>query len=282
MIHRASLLLACLLSGLAVTAQAQETARVQVYAEHQGGNVIYRYEIRNTGPGEIRRIQIGCDCRGGPVGVLPQLRVLPLQAEADRTDDFGTWFKLPPEATNQPPGWRARLLQPRGASGYWIEWYMPAARANAGISAGQTLTGFSITLPGADETYLSAHYTIHPGDSKVGPTSGPLALLDTTPPTLSLEVTTAGADAGNTAAVRVLATVKDDRDPQPRVVVEAMGRTEAQEPGYAVTYSATDASGNRATATTRVRLPAETETKPADRPNPQQPVTNLPRLAFLP
>lgn len=262
-------------------AAAQDyAARVATYAQHQGGNVIYHYEIRNNGSAEIRRFMIGCDCRW-PLDAIPELQALPVGAAPVKTDDVGTWYDLPPDTTTQPPGWRARLLRPAGMTGHWIEWY---ARGS-GAAPGRSLSGFRIVVPGTDEAYLTGTFTALPEGTRSGVTAA-LALLDTTPPTLSLEARAAPVDAGAGAAVRVVATAKDDRDPEPRVTVESMSRADTSDgPGYLVVYSATDASGNRAVASTRVPLPAVSGTRtPAipRKPAPPPAPVSLPRLAFLP
>lgn len=269
-----------------VSAAAQDyPARVVSYAEHQGGNVIYHYEVRNNGSAEIRRFIVGCDCRW-PLDAIPELQVLPVGAILSKTDDLGSWYDLPPGTTLQPAGWRARVLRPTGMSGHWIEWYAPGARGSA-AAPGRSLVGFGIVIPGTDETYLTGTFTAFPEGSRNSVTAA-LALLDTTPPTLSLEARSASAESGTTAAVRVVATAKDDRDPEPRVAVESMSRADTSGgPVYVVVYSATDASGNRTVASTRVSLPAASGTRtplvpPAPAPTPAPARVNLPRLAFLP
>lgn len=267
------------------TAAQDYTVRVTSYAEHQGGNVIYHYELRNNGSAEIRRFIVGCDCRW-PLDAIPELQVLPVGATPAKTDDFGTWYDLPPETTRHPAGWRARVLRPAGLGGYWVEWYAPGARGS-GAAPGRSLGGFDIAVPGADETYLTGSVTVFPEGTRNSITA-PLALLDTTPPTLSLEARAASAEAGMTAAIRVVATAKDDRDPEPRVAVESMSRADTSAgPGYVVIYSATDASGNRTLASTRVPLPAVDRTRmpaapPVPVPTPAPTRVNLPRVAFLP
>lgn len=237
----------------AVMGQSPPTA-VSVYGTHQGGNVVYHYAVRKTAA--IERFYIGCDCRSLERPAVPELQTLPVNARAKRTDDFGTWYELPAEAVTHPPGWRVRLLQPSGASGYWLEWYRPGA-ASTGASAGATVNGFSVTLPQPDETYLLARYALHRrGDGAAG-TSGRLLLADTTPPRLMLTTRAVGASEGATAKITVNATASDDRDAEPRVVAESIERVEDGAPALRVLYSATDASGNRATVTARVPLPAE-------------------------
>ena len=241
---------------LALSTNADELpVRVSVYAEHQGGNVVYHYEVRNNGPGELREFYIGCECLLS-TGVA-ELRALPLGTIA--SDDSRS-LDIPLEVTTQPAGWRARIERSEPDGRHWLAWRMPAARANAGVMPNQTLAGFSITVPQADAAYLEGRYTAHVvHNGRRVETSAPLALLDTTPPTLLLQATPGPTD-GTTATFRVVATAKDDRDPEPRVAVESVERSAtvlpSGQPGYVITYSATDASGNRATASTTVRLPA--------------------------
>lgn len=265
-----------ILAGLAPHADAQDVgARVSVYGTHQGGNVIYHYQVRNNGPGEIRRFYVGCDCRSPEDTGKPELQMLPVNARASRTDDFGTWYDLPPEAATHPAGWRVRLLRPHGASGHWLEWFMPAA-AKPGIAPGATADGFSVTVPGTDETYLLGRYSVHWQGAKTAAAaaSAGLLLADTTPPKLSLTTSALSDEPGATAQVRVNVVATDDRDLEPRVMVESVGRPDDGVPAYIVRYSATDASGNRATATARVALPAEREIR--------APAQTLLRRASLP
>jgi hypothetical protein len=271
--------------GLQAALAQDLPVRVSTYAEHQGGNVVYHYEVRNNGPGELREFYIGCDCTGGQAAAPPQLRVLPAGARPAAIDDAGTWLE---SGVTAPTGWRVRVLQPRGASGHWIAWRMAAARTKAGVGPGQTLTGFSVAVPASDTGYLDGYFTartLHNG--KFTDVSAPISLLDTTPPTLSLQAVPAAKGQGDTA-VRVTATAKDDRDREPRVVAESIVRTEGAAGGgrsYTIMYSATDASGNRATSSVSVILPAATEpaVQPPSKPNGTLwTAANLPWLVVLP
>lgn len=272
--------------GLPVAHAQDLPVRVAAYAEHQGGDVVYHYEVRNNGPGELREFYIGCDCRDGEALSAPQLHALPARSVPAVSDDAGTWVDL--WATTQPAGWRVRSLRPRGASGHWIAWRMAAARSKAGIGAGQALAGFSVVVPASDAAYLDSYFTartVHNG--KLTDVSGPIALLDTSPPSISLQAVPAGPGRGDTA-VRVTATAKDDRDREPRVVAESIVRTEGAAGGgrsYTIMYSATDASGNRATSSVSVKLPAATEptVQPPSTPNGTlRTAANLPWLVVLP
>src|SRR5690606_35783346 len=174
-------------------------------------------------------------------------------------------------AARAPPGWRARLRWPAGASGYWIEWC--AAGPRAGVPPGSSLAGFGLRVPGGHRAFLEAHFS---ADRAGGQRP---QLLDLEPPTLALAVHGGAARAG--MSVRIVAEVSDDRDPAPRVTLEAVAPAPPGPGGpdaWIVTYSATDASGNRATARTRVPRPAG----PTGEVDGTPPAPSLLRLAVMP
>ena len=116
--------------------------------------------------------------------------------------------------------------------------------------------------------------------------NGAMEKIDTTPPTLTVTLTPATLWPPNNKQVAVTATiaVKDDYDPQPEIKLESITATEALDANdiqdaqhgtddrsfslaakragnnqagriYTVTYSATDGSGNKATASATVTVP---------------------------
>ena len=253
-------------------ALAQPPAYVGVYAEHHGGNVIYRYEIANRGTQPVRVFRVGCDCGGAASG---QLTTLPAAAQPRRRDGRGVWYELPSGTVGAPAGWRARLLWPHGAAGYWIEWYTPDPRPDAGVDPGARLAGFSVEVAGPDHGFLEA-------DASVGGAPGErLRLLDLEPPKLALRARSTRPAPG-AASFRIVTEVRDNRDPQPRVTLESF-EPARQAPGspaaWIVTYSAADASGNRTTARTRITRPGPGgQEAGGDRPRPPR----LLRLAGMP
>lgn len=163
----------------------------------------------------------------------------------------------------------------------------------AGFSVTIPLVDNKLSLPmavgkpvftGPDEMYVK-------GGFKVGLVSGKyvwgtLERLDTTPPTLtvSLSPNKLWPPNGKLVPITATITVKDDYDPQPEIKLESITANETLdmedaknvEPGtddrqfslvakragtnlagrvYTVTYSATDASGNKATASATVTVP---------------------------
>jgi len=136
--------------------------------------------------------------------------------------------------------------------------------------------------------YLKGHYSYRDEDA-AGQTrvySYPMQLIDTTPPTLTITLTPATLWPPNNKLVPVTATiaVKDDYDPQPEIKLESITSSEVLGAGeiqdaqlgtddrsfylaatragdnvagriYTLTYSATDGSGNKTTASTTVTVP---------------------------
>src|SRR5690606_35783347 len=149
--------LACAcLAGTPATAQEQSPAWLGVYAEHHGGDVLYRYALGNRGRQALRAFRLGCDCPAADAeaGELP---ALPAGAWPEHEDARGVWYALAPEGVRAPPGWRARLRWPAGASGYWIEWY--AADPRAGGPPGSSRAGFVPRVPGGPPAFVEAPFS---------------------------------------------------------------------------------------------------------------------------
>jgi hypothetical protein len=162
------------------------------------------------------------------------------------------------------------------------------------VQPGARLSGLSVTLDAADSSYINNHVKIRriiPGvDAPV--LVVPLEKLDTTPPVLSVSVspTVLWPPNEKLIPITVTLTVKDDYDPQPEIKLESITANEplekedikdaqigtddrqfklkAEREGknktgriYTVTYSATDASGNKATASAMVTVPHDERKK---------------------
>ncbi len=160
-------------------------------------------------------------------------------------------------------------------------------RLNA-VQPGVTLGGMSVTLDAADASYINNHVRIYNDSARIAGVKPvlvvPLEKLDTTPPTLTLTVSPSRlqATAGKLVTVTATVTTKDDYDPQPEIKLESITANEPLATGdiagaalgtndrqfqlrdvkvprgsagriYTITYSATDATGNKATASATVR-----------------------------
>jgi len=138
------------------------------------------------------------------------------------------------------------------------------------------------------QAYLSGYYSYREDDAagKYRVVSYPMQLIDQTPPTLSVSLSPATLWPPNNKLVPITATiaVTDDYDPEPEIKLESITASESLADGdiqdaqigtddrsfslaakragtslagriYTVTYSATDASGNKATASATVTVP---------------------------
>ena len=136
------------------------------------------------------------------------------------------------------------------------------------------------------EVYLLDNNTRNPDGTVVVSAEIPFTQVDVTPPTLSFTLTPATLWPPNDKLVPITATiaVTDDYDPEPEIKLESITASEPLEANdiqdaqlgtddrsfslaakragtnlagriYTVTYSATDASGNKATASATVTVP---------------------------
>ncbi len=275
-----SVLTSCLLA--AASQAAEPPASVKVYAQNFGDRVVYHYRVINHGPYEIARVAIGDDEKNHDDNddYIFELIELPLGW------DFDTG--IPATSVTTPPDWEAYMIVPEESEVMALA-FGKKEGASATILPGQTLDGFlSITLPKADDAYRNGHATVYFTDGYPTRATLLLELADTTPPTLSVSLTPATLWPPNGKPVPVTAaiTVKDDYDPNPEIKLESITASEpllagdiadaqfgsddrrftlkARRAGenksgrvYTVTYSATDASGNKATATAEVTVPHE-------------------------
>ena len=190
-----------------------------------------------------------------------------------------------------PQGWDAAVLKYEETTKFSIDWSREMHGAPS-LRPGQTFN-FSVTVPKPDPAYLNGHFTVGFGYSRStdeGPSfwhyTGRLERLDVTPPTLSvtLDPATLWPPNDKPTAVAARIAVTDDYDPQPEIKLESIVANEPLEENdihdaafgtddrsfklkvkregnnktgriYTVTYSATDASGNRATASATVTVP---------------------------
>lgn len=157
---------------------------------------------------------------------------------------------------------------------------------------GQTFN-YSVTVPKQDLAYLNGHFTVgfdYSKSTNEGPSSwhysGQIESLDTIPPTLSVNLSPNNLWPPNEklSSINATLTVRDDYDPAPEIKLISITANETLEEGdiigaeigaddrsfklkarrngknkagriYTVIYAATDASGNKATASATVMVP---------------------------
>jgi hypothetical protein len=306
----------CTLFSMASTAQAQAQAstagvRILAYAIHHGGNIVYHYKVVNSGTKTVRDFVIGNEFRVEENDEFPQLIRLPLGWTYGHTGETGTAIILAPGSTSQPLGWQSKVYGQQDISWHYLEF--DVSRGADGtindIKLGQTLAGFSVTVPlidnklvlpavtgqpvytGTDQNYIKGSFKaslFSVVDTKriYEDVWGAIEPIDTTPPTLSVSLSPNKLWPANEKLVPITAmiTVKDDYDPQPEIQLISINVNEkadkedakdaklgtddrqfmlsAKRQGqnkagriYTVTYSATDGTGNKATASATVTVP---------------------------
>ena len=298
-----------LLAGIVGTVHAQTAPsatgiRVLVYGIHYGGNLVYNYKVINNGDTPFQYFTIGSEFYSTDSSEYPQLTRLPLGWSYGETGETGTAILLAPASTGQPAYWTSRVFGQQETDNYYLNWHATRGHGNVSniIRPGQTLAGFSVTVPLVDNRLSLPMVTGQPlftvpdemyikGGFKVGLVSGKdvwgtLEREDTTPPSLTVSLSPSTLWPPNEKLVPITATitVKDDYDSAPEIQLisitanEVLDINDAKDvqPGtddrqfqlkakragtnlagriYTVTYSATDGSGNKNTASATVTVP---------------------------
>ena len=262
-------------------AQTVPDVKVGVYGQHIGGKLVYRYRAVNNSPHNIAAVRIGYDSKNDKDNNDDVWELIELPSEWD------FYNGIPPASATSPQGWHVYVITLEESESLGIVW--EAIDDNSpDLFAGQTLSGMSVVLDKADSNYLTGHAFISFANKPTYPNflTVPLERLDTTPPTLTVTFTPATLWPPNNKLVPITATftVSDDYDPAPEIKLESITASEslavddiqgaqfgsddrqfslaAKRAGtnpagriYTVTYSATDGSGNKATASASVTVP---------------------------
>lgn len=255
------------------------SVRVKVYESTGTNGATYSYRVENSTAQPIAGLRVGFDYLHGEA----QLHALP----AGWTFEQGA----PAACLTAPSGWTGRIVTTEESTAVDVEWSSDGG-AQFDIAPGTTGTGFSIRLPRASSEYRTSMFDVILGDSThvygsiETEATPPPVIVDTTPPTISVSLSPSRIWPPNHKMVGITATinVSDEMDPHPVVRLvsitaneeiaagdisdAAFGtddrafslrgeRTGQQKQGrvYTVTYSATDAAGNRSTATATVTIP---------------------------
>lgn len=228
---------------LGTVAQAQTYApatgiRVLVYGIHYGGNLIYNYKVINNSDTAFNDFTIGSQFDNAENYAFPQLTRLPLGWKYGRVGETGTAIILAPGSTSQPANWTSHVYGQQETDNYYLEWLVPRGDGSNDIRPGQTLSGFSVTIPledseldlpmvtgqpafiGPDEKYVKGNFNVGYGSEKnFLEVWGTLEREDTTPPTLTVSLSPTTISPPNRKLVPITATisVSDDYDPTPEV-----------------------------------------------------------------
>lgn len=262
----------CAFSAIAAPVQV----KVSEYINASGA--IYTYRVVNGTTSPIVGVRIGFDYLHG----VAQLHSVP----SGWTLNGG----LPESSVISPPGWTARLVTTEESPLVNMDWSSDQG-PQFDIQPGASVSGFSVRLPQARSEYRTAAFDVILGDSThvygtLQPDDAP-PMSDNIPPNISVSLVPNIIFPPNHKMVTISATitVSDNIDPNPKVRLESITCNETINPSsdiagatfgtdvrqfsvraertgkrkdgrvYTVVYSATDNSGNKATATAMIRIP---------------------------
>lgn len=271
--------------GIAMADNTQPAVTVGVYAQHAGGKISYHYRVVNNSQQNITAVSIGRNNQndGNPNNDVNELLELPA--------GWNSKLGIPSTSANSPTGWRVSVIAPEENETHAIAWETMNDHSPK-LLAGQTVNKMSITLDKADNHYLTGHALATFTDGDTINLTVPLARLDTTPPSLTVNLNPDTLISQNNKFVAINAsfTTKDNYDDMPEIKLESITANEPLAANdirdasfglddryfkfraeskstvgriYTVTYSATDASGNQtiASATVTVTAPHEQDEK---------------------
>lgn len=285
--------LVCLFSCAYAAAQAAPPVTVTAWGMHRGGWVVYKYRVQNFGTSPIKRFFIGFYPPADGADGAAELTVGPYypggtslwlpQSVSQSPAGWGVYLAFPEESATFTLAWVEagyyRSMKPgaRGAD-------MPIAQNPPNVMPpGASWDQFSVTLHETDYAYVQGHAHMSYGNSDL---TVQMEKGDTAPPilTVSLSPSMLWPPNGKLVSITAAITVRDDYDPEPEIKLESITETEMLAAGdiqdaqigtddrsfslaakragnnmaghiYTVTYSATDASGNKATASATVTVP---------------------------
>lgn len=239
-------------------------AEVHVYQEQLSGKVKYTYVVTNKGSAPITGVEVGFDYYIGEPELTGQLPLL----------------------VRSPTGWSYRVTAMEESDLYSVDW----DSGTNPIQPGQMRIGFVIETATPNPQLVNAHWTITAdgpivsASDRIVQIAGP-APIDTVPPLISAVATPSNIwpPNGQMTPVSIAVNASDETDPAPtlRLVsvtcnecavddiagaaigtddrhffVRAIRLGKGKEGRvYTATYSATDASGNEASAPARITVP---------------------------
>ncbi|HZW12660.1 MAG TPA: hypothetical protein VFF81_05635 [Noviherbaspirillum sp.] len=276
--YRSLIHAALTLTAFSPITHAQTTTDIAITAwgMHYGSDVIYKYQVKNSGSNAIKRILVGLHHPQNGEGNA-ELTTLP------RNNGKSHW--LAPDIAKRPEGWGVKLFFPEESEKFAIEWVegtyfkeiSPASLQDPNAPSPHnppkvqppktTWDAFSVTLAKPDFAYANGHASIDYGTAVL---NVPVQKGDTSPPTLDViteRVNTNGSN-GKWAIYEVKASARDNYDPSPRLIFEPISSNQALDSGdyivearknswkiwlrnvpgrvYQMRYVSYDASGNTA------------------------------------
>jgi hypothetical protein len=260
--------------AMAVVDDTKPAATVSVYAQHSGGKIIYHYRVYNNSQQNIAAVTIGRNNKNdsNPNNDVNELLELP--------SGWHPKLGIPAASASSPTGWHVSMIAPDENETHAIAWETINDRSPK-ILTGQTVNKMSVSLEMPDSNYMTGHALVTFADETA--LTVPLERLDFTPPSLTVNLSpnTIYSQSNKLVAISASFTIKDDYDHLPEVRLESIAANEPLEADdirdasiglddrylkfratsksssgriYTVTYSATDASGNKTVASATVTV----------------------------
>jgi hypothetical protein len=286
----------------APAASAGVPIKINAWGIHQGGQIVYRYQVENNSASTIDAVKLGLNSPGkelpGPPWSLNPVyeeEEGPFPLEISQCKPFFYMncsinvfqfdYMPEPKARITMSGIESNLIPPPKvfSVAHHIQPGTRSSVAEITIPAAYQSPGY---LTAIGEVFLFDNNTKNPDGTVVTDVEIPFTQVDVTPPTLSFTLSPGTLWPPNDKLVSVTATiaVQDDYDPEPEIKLESIAASEPLADGdiqdaqfgtddrsfslvakragtnmagriYTVTYSATDASGNKATASATVTVP---------------------------
>jgi len=280
-------------------ASAEIPIKINAYGIHQGGQIVYRYQIENNSASIIYQVDLGLnspgkELPGKPWSLNPDYSDVPVPLDAAHCKPFYYMdctiavfqfdYMAEPKTNIMMEGVENHLSPPpkvlSGAS-----YIRPGTRSSVAELTIPTAYQSHGYLTSFGEVSLLDNNTRNPDGTIVTDAVIQFTQVDVTPPTLSFTLSPGTLWPPNNKAVPVTATiaVQDDYDPEPEIKLESITASETLVDGdiqdaqfatddrnfslaakrdgnnmagriYTVTYSATDASGNKTTASATVSV----------------------------
>lgn len=147
-------LLCVLVLTAPMCASAQETVSVAVAMQREGANAKYAYTVTNRAEQEIVTLLVGVNLDKGD----PHLASNPVGWRFTESEQIGYGWRIPRSGATAPAGWIPLLMLFEERNEVAVSWIVKDKTVR-GIARGKTLTGFEVTVPRVDRSFLKPPFT---------------------------------------------------------------------------------------------------------------------------
>lgn len=230
----------------AAEAGAGVPIKINAWAIHYGGQIVYRYQIENNSASIIDQVDLGLNAvgkelPGKPWSLNPNYSDIPVPLDAAHCKPFVGMdctiavfqfdYMLEPKTNIMMEGVENSLNPPpkvfSGAEN--IKPGTLSSVAELTISPAYQSSGY---LTASGEVYLLDNNTKGPDGKIITSVEIPFTQVDVTPPSLTVTLTpTTLPSNGKHVPITATITVKDDYDPAPEIKLESITPSEPAKPG---------------------------------------------------